>query len=62
MKRPNNSLAFNTEEILIGGRWRPARGGTHDVYNPSTGEVICKIGKSTAEDVDDAVVAAREGL
>lgn len=53
---------FNTEEILIGGKWRAARGGTHDVYNPSTGEVICKIGKSNQEDVDDAVAAARAAL
>ncbi len=63
MTASNSSLAFNSEEILIGGKWRPAENGaTHDVYNPSTGDMICKIGKSSAKDVDDAVRAARAAL
>lgn len=62
MKASEASLGFNSEEILINGTWRAASGGSHDVYNPSTGEIICKIGKSSAADVDAAVKAARSAL
>lgn len=63
MTAPDKSLGFSTEKILVGGEWRDTEGGrTHDVYDPSTGEIICKIGKSSKADVDDAVAAARAAL
>ncbi len=56
-------ISFNTEEILIGGSWRKAENGaTLEVINPSTGEVMCKIGRGSKKDVNDAVKAARDAL
>lgn len=44
----------------IGGRWVEARSGaTFDTYNPSTEELIAPVAKSSAEDVADAVAAAK---
>ncbi len=45
---------------LIGGEWRGARGGEwFDNLSPHSGEVLCRVARSRAEDVADAVVAAR---
>jgi aldehyde dehydrogenase (NAD+) len=44
---------------LIGGDWVPAAGGeTIDVINPATGEVLGRVPRGTAADVDAAVRAA----
>ena len=44
----------------IGGSWRqPAASETLNVLNPATGEVLARVGLSTAEEVDRAVQAAR---
>ncbi|RBY82414.1 aldehyde dehydrogenase [Geodermatophilus sp. TF02-6] len=44
---------------LIGGDWVPAAGGqTIDVVNPATGEVLGRVPRGTAADVDVAVRAA----
>jgi aldehyde dehydrogenase (NAD+) len=44
---------------LIGGDWVPAAGGgTIEVINPATGEVLARVPRGTAEDVDAAVRAA----
>ncbi|MGY1839590.1 MULTISPECIES: aldehyde dehydrogenase family protein [unclassified Modestobacter] len=44
---------------LIGGDWVPAAGGqTIDVINPATGEVLGRVPRGGAEDVDAAVRAA----
>lgn len=44
---------------LIGGKWVPARsGGTIDVINPATQELLGRVARSDAADVDDAVQAA----
>ncbi|HBF85798.1 MAG TPA: aldehyde dehydrogenase family protein, partial [Streptomyces sp.] len=46
--------------MYIGGRWRPARGqDTIAVVNPADEQVIGHVPAGTAEDVDDAVHAAR---
>ncbi len=45
---------------FIGGQWRDARGAGMDVYSPYSGTVVGQIRESTAEDVDQAVTAARE--
>jgi len=45
---------------LIGGEWRGARGGEwFDNLSPHSGEVLCRVARSRAEDVADAVAAAR---
>tara|TARA_R110002096_G_scaffold416576_2_gene619536 strand:- start:389981 stop:391432 length:1452 start_codon:yes stop_codon:yes gene_type:complete len=56
-------IPFNSEQILIGGEWRNAENNeTLDVINPSTGELLCKIGRGSPRDVDDAVAAAQAAL
>src|SRR5262245_12619324 len=48
------------KQLLIGGSWVPARSGaTFTTSNPSTGRVIAEVAAAGAEDVDDAVAAAR---
>ena len=46
-------------ENFIGGKWLPpVRGGYFDNVSPTTGQVIAKIARSQAEDVDKALDAA----
>jgi len=53
-----NSLIIDNAH-LIGGEWVPAVGGeTIDVINPATGEVLARVPRGTAADVDNAVRAA----
>ena len=48
---------------FIGGEFAPARAGaTIDVVSPSDGRVFATIPRGTAEDVDDAVSAARQAF
>ncbi|WP_179875613.1 aldehyde dehydrogenase family protein [Sinorhizobium sp. BJ1] len=50
-------------ELYIDGKWTAAaNGGTFDVVNPATEEVIHKIAAATAQDVDVAVKAARRAF
>jgi acyl-CoA reductase-like NAD-dependent aldehyde dehydrogenase len=50
-------------KMFIDGRWTDGRGQRSiDVLSPATGEVMGTVPVSTAEDVDAAVGAAREGL
>ncbi|MEM8986976.1 MAG: aldehyde dehydrogenase family protein [Pseudomonadota bacterium] len=55
-------IDFNTEQIFIGGVWRAASGEALPLENPSTGEVIGRIGGGTAADIDAAVNAADAAL
>jgi aldehyde dehydrogenase len=53
-------------ENFIGGKWvAPVKGAYFDNISPTTGQVICKIARSQAEDVelalDAAHAAARNG-
>jgi aldehyde dehydrogenase len=44
---------------FIGGRWvAPSKGGYFDNVSPTTGQVICKIARSQAEDIERALDAA----
>jgi aldehyde dehydrogenase len=44
---------------LIGGKWvDPVKGGYFDNVSPTTGEVICQVPRSQAEDVEKAIDAA----
>jgi aldehyde dehydrogenase len=46
-------------ENFIGGRWvAPVKGGYFDNISPTTGQVICQIARSQAEDVELAIDAA----
>ncbi len=48
---------------FIGGEWVDATSGSSiEVENPSTEEVIAEVGAGSRDDVDRAVVAAREAL
>ena len=44
----------------IDGEWVDTAGELKDVVNPATGEVIARVPISTAEEIDEAVAAARE--
>lgn len=49
--------------LLIDGQWiDPKDGGTLQVHNPSNRSTVATIGRSTAVDVDRAVVAAAEAF
>src|SRR6202041_1510053 len=46
-------------ENFIGGEWvAPLKGGYFDNISPTTGQVICRIARSQAEDIERAVDAA----
>jgi len=51
---------MNTQQHYIGGTWRGASEGL-PVFNPSDGQVMARIARGTAADVDDAVQAALDG-
>lgn len=56
-------LVTSRDAQYIGGKWRPAAGGGRiDVVNPVTEKVIGQVPAGTAEDVDEAVRAARAAL
>ncbi|WP_413966492.1 aldehyde dehydrogenase family protein [Actinacidiphila polyblastidii] len=49
--------------MFVGGQWRLASGGEHiDVIDPVTEKVVGQVPAGTAQDVDDAVRAARAAL
>jgi acyl-CoA reductase-like NAD-dependent aldehyde dehydrogenase len=49
--------------MYISGRWTAGRGdGSIEVRSPATGDVLGHVPVATAEDVDDAARAARDGL
>jgi aldehyde dehydrogenase (NAD+) len=54
---------FDPTLILVGGQWRPPQDrGTLPLENPSTGELLCRIARGTAADIDAAVTAAQTAL
>jgi vanillin dehydrogenase len=51
-------MAAQEQQLLIDGEWCAARaGGTHDVVNGFTGEVVTRQAAARAADVEDAVAA-----
>jgi aminobutyraldehyde dehydrogenase len=57
------STTVSKHQNLIGGEWVDSSGGgTMEVVNPATGEVIAEVPAATAEDVDRAVQAAKKAL
>ncbi len=57
------STTVTRHQIFIGGEWvDAAEGGTMEVLNPATGDVIAEVPACSAEDVDRAVEAAKQAL
>jgi len=58
-----NFLAGGPGKLLIGGDWLPAKSGkTFAAINPATEEIIGYAAEGAREDVDAAVVAARQAF
>ncbi|WP_394728614.1 aldehyde dehydrogenase family protein [Altererythrobacter sp. GH1-8] len=56
-------LARDKHKLLIGGQWVDSQSGaTFDTLDPATGEVIGKVARAGAADVDAAVAAARKAF
>lgn len=50
-------------ELYIGGKWVPSSGGgTIDVLEAATGQLLARVPAGTESDVDDAVAAARSAF
>jgi aminobutyraldehyde dehydrogenase len=57
------SVAVSEHKNFVGGEWVDSSGGeTMEVLNPSTGEVIAEVARSTADDAANAVEAAKKAL
>jgi 1-pyrroline dehydrogenase len=57
------STTVSKHQNFVGGEWVDAAGGeTMEVLNPATGETIAEVPRSSAEDVDRAVQAAKKAL
>ena len=57
------SFASGSKRLLIGSEWMPAASGREfDSVNPATGQVIARIARGEAADVDAAVSAARKAF
>ncbi|MGE5689470.1 MAG: aminobutyraldehyde dehydrogenase [Pseudomonadota bacterium] len=57
------SVAVHSYKNFVGGEWVEAvDGGTMEVLNPATGEVIAEVPRGTQADVDRAVAAANKAL
>ncbi|GAA2353176.1 aldehyde dehydrogenase family protein [Saccharopolyspora halophila] len=61
---PNDPGALlPAESCLIGGQWQPAAGGEHvEVIDPASCEVLARVPRGGAADVDRAVQAAEAAL
>jgi aldehyde dehydrogenase (NAD+) len=54
---------MHTNEVFIGGQWRPPESGeTYATVNPATEEVSARIAKGDERDIDVAVQAARRAF
>jgi 1-pyrroline dehydrogenase len=57
------SVTVSQHKNFVGGAWVDAvEGGTMEVLNPATGEVIAEVPRGTQADVDRAVEAAKKAL
>ncbi|KRB86766.1 aldehyde dehydrogenase [Sphingomonas sp. Root710] len=56
-----NALIRDRYDNFIGGQWvKPVRGDYFDNISPITGQPVCKIARSTAEDIELALDAAHK--
>jgi 1-pyrroline dehydrogenase len=57
------SVAVSQHKNFVGGKWvESGAGETMEVLNPATGETIAEVQRSTAEDAERAVEAAKAAL
>src|SRR5829696_6313538 len=56
------SVTVQQHKNFIGGEWIESDGGTMEVVNPATGETIAEVQRSTEQDVQRAVDAAKQAL
>lgn len=55
-----NAFAFDSRQVFIKGHWQnTSTGQTLPIQDPSTGQVVGEIGKGSALDIDEAVMAAQ---
>ena len=56
-------FSYDTDKILIAGEWRNAENNeTINVFDPSTGEVLCKVARGSTNDIEEAVKAAKAAM
>ncbi|MGO9060772.1 MAG: aldehyde dehydrogenase family protein [Candidatus Binataceae bacterium] len=56
-------LKSGPKKLLIDGKWVPAKSGkTFDSVNPANEEVLAQVAEGGAEDIDEAVKAARKAF
>ncbi len=55
-------MSHDEHRLLIGGEWVDASGGTYEVLNPATEEVVGRAPDATADDARAAAAAARRAL
>src|SRR5438067_3243384 len=53
---------WDREKLLIGGEWRAASGGTYEIVNPSTEQVIGVAPEATRDDAFEAAAAAKQAF
>jgi acyl-CoA reductase-like NAD-dependent aldehyde dehydrogenase len=56
------TAARHEHQLLIGGKWVDAGGGTYDIVNPATEETVGQAPNATADDARAAAEAARDAL
>ncbi len=57
-----STTTHDERQLLIGGKWIDASGGTYDVINPATEEAVGAAPNASVQDADAAARAAREAL
>jgi len=63
IKLPNGESYEQPTGLFINNKWVPAKSGEFiESINPSTGEINAKVHSAGKEDVDDAVLAAKEAF
>ncbi|MDJ0509297.1 MAG: aldehyde dehydrogenase family protein [Crocosphaera sp.] len=61
--RPENKVKIGPTQLLINNQWiESVSGKRFETINPTTGEVICDVAEADAEDVEKAVIAARNAF
>jgi phenylacetaldehyde dehydrogenase len=58
----NPGSLVEERQLLVGGKWVDASGGTYDIVNPATEELVGRAPNATAADAEAAAAAAREAL
>lgn len=61
MTDPDLPLFFDPRRMLIGGEWRPAR-RSMTLRDPSTGAPLAEVARADADEIEQAVAAARAAL